>query len=514
MGTEGAWGQRVLAGIERTGNRLPDPVTLFLLSILGLVGLSALLAALGVAAVHPGTGKTIAAVSLADGAQIRRLLTELPQIFAGFPPLAMVLIVMMGVGVAERSGLIAMALGSLVRAVPPRLLTLTVVFAGVQASLAADAGYVVLTPLAAVLYHSVGRHPVAGLAAAFAGVAGGFSANLLPTSLDPLLAGITQTAARLIDPAYEVPVTANYYLMVAFVPLFTLVGALVSDRIVEPRLNATAPLAPDLRPEVAAATPEQRAAERRGGRYAGWTLLAAAAAMLALVLPEGAPLWDPAATIPLTPFLHALVALLFLVFLACGIAYGIGTGAVRSDRDVVRMMGASMADMGGYIILAFAAALFIALFGWSNIGAILAIEGAALLKAVGFTGLPLMLAIILVTCTLNLLIGSASAKWAILAPVLVPLLMLLGATPEATQAAYRVGDAITNPVTPLMPYFPLILIMAQRYVPGFGIGSLVATMLPFSLWFGISSTGLFAVWFLLDLPLGPGSGVGMPAPSR
>ncbi|WP_029013883.1 AbgT family transporter [Niveispirillum irakense] len=498
----------ILGVIERVGNRLPDPATLFLIAITILVVLSALLAAAGVSAVHPGTGKEIAAVSLLSAANISRLFTDMPTIFATFPPLAMVLLVMMGVGVAEKTGLIGASLGALVRAMPKNLLTFTVIFAGVQSSLATDAGYVVLIPLAGLMFHSVGRHPIAGIAAAFAGVSAGFSSNLLITGLDPLLAGITQAAARMVDPAYEVPVTANWYLMMSFVPLFSIVGTLVIDRLVEPRLLATAPMPTGHVVAIEEQTDDQRAAEKRGLKFAGITLLIAVAAMLAAVVPEGAIFRDAAGTV--TPFLHALVAILFVIFLLIGIAYGIGARIVRNDKDVVRMMGQSMSDMGGYIVLAFCCAVFIALFSWSNLGVILAIEGAALLQAAGFVGLPLMLALILVSAFINILIGSASAKWAILGPVLVPMLMLVGVSPEATQAAYRVGDSFTNPITPLLPYFPLILIMCQRYVPRFGIGSLIATMLPLAVWMGIAAVGLFSGWVLLDLPLGPGSAVMMP----
>lgn len=505
------FGQRMLDGIERAGNRLPDPVTLFLIAIVLVVFLSMVLAATGTSAVHPGTGKEVAAISLADGANIRRFLTELPTVFTSFHPLGLVLVVMLGVGVAERTGLIGVSLAALVRAVPDQLLTLTVVFAGVQASLAADAGYVVLTPLAAALFYSVGRHPIAGLAAAFAGVSGGFSANLLITSLDALLAGITTEAARLYDPQYEVLATANYYLMIALVPLFTIIGAVVTDRVVEPRLNRTSPV--DLPGgQETEPTAAQRAAEKRGLSFAGLTLLAVVAAVLFLTVPEGAILRDEAARDPLTPFYGAIVTILFIAFLLCGIAYGIGARVIRNDRDVVGMMNETMGTMGGYLVLAFAASVFIALFNWSQLGTILAINGAAFLQSIGITGLPLMLAIVLVASMINILIGSASAKWAILAPVMVPMLMGVGVAPEASQAAYRVGDAFTNIITPLLPYMPLILIMCKRYVSNFGLGSLIATMLPYSIWFGIGSTLLMCIWYLSGLPFGPGSYSTIPVP--
>jgi len=508
MAEKAGFGQRALDWVERTGNRLPDPATLFLIAILFIMALSVLLAALGTTAVHPGTGKEVAAVSLLAAENVQRLLVELPRIFANFPPLALVVVVMMGVGVAERTGLIAAALGGLVRAVPRWLLTPTVVFAGVMSSLATDAGYVVFIPLGAAIYASVGRHPLAGLAAAFAGVSGGFSANLLITGLDPLLAGISQAAAQIMQPGYIVQVTANYFLMMAFVPLFVGVGTWVTDRLVEPRLGSWTPPQGLAVAAMAEQDPAERAREKRGLRAAGLVLLALLALFATLVWPEGAVLRDAGGTIK--PFLDSLVTIAFLTFFLCGLAYGLAAGTIRSDRDAVGMMAKTMSDLGMYLVLAFAAAIFIALFTWSNMGLILAINGAALLQAAGFVGLPLLLALIVLTALINILVGSASAKWAILAPVLVPMLMLVGISPEATQAAYRVGDSITNPITPLLPYFPLILITAQRYVPSSGIGSLIALMIPFAVWFGIASTGLFALWFLLDLPLGPGAPVMLP----
>lgn len=504
-------GGGILGAIERVGNRLPDPATLFLIAIVILVALSAILSGMGVSAIHPGTGKEMAATNLLSGDNIRRFLIDLPTIFASFPPLAVVLLCVMGVGVAEKTGLIGVSLGALVRAVPKSMLTLIVVFAGVQSSMATDAGYVVLIPLAGMLFHTSGRHPIAGIAAAFAGVSGGFSSNLLVTSLDPLLSGISQAAARLVDPGYEVLATANWYLMAAFVPLFTVIGTLVTDRLIEPRLMRTAPVKANVMVAMEESSAEQQANEKRGLRFAGLVLLAITALFGVAVVPDGAILRDAAGTVE--PFLRGIVAVIFISFLTIGIAYGIGARVIRSDRDVVRMMSQSMSDMGGYIVLAFCCAVFIALFGWSNLGGILAVNGAAFLKEAGFTGLPLLLAIIIVSALINILVGSASAKWAILGPVMVPMLMLLGITPEATQAAYRVGDSFTNPITPLLPYFPLILIMCRRYVPTFGIGSLIATMLPLAVWMGIGAVLLFAGWYLLGLPLGPGSIIPMPMPS-
>lgn len=492
--------RRILDAIERAGNKLPDPVTLFIISIGLLMVISAFMAASGVGAVNPADGKPIAAVSLLDAAQIRRLFTELPQIFTGFPPLGIVLIMMIGVGVAERAGLFSAALAGLVKAVPKPLLTFTIVFAGCQVSIASDAGYVVLIPLSAAVFAASGRHPIAGLSASFCGVAGGFTANLSITTLDGLLSGLTQASAQLIDPAYQVAISSNWFIMMALVPVVSIVGTLICERIVEPRLNAgpawidPAPLEID----------DTRAArERRGLRWAGLTLLAYAGFIAFLSWAPDSALRDPADG-DFDPLLRGLIGVLFLAFLLMGLAYGIAARTIRNDRDAVRMASQGVAEMGSYLVLAFFAAVFVTLFAWSNLGALMAISGAEFLKSIGAGGLPILIMVILIAMGTDLLVGSASAKWAILGPVLVPMLMLLGISPEATQAAYRLGDSTTNMITPFMTYFPLILIVAQRYRPDFGIGSMIALMLPYTVAIFIASTTLFAIWYSLDIPFGPG----------
>lgn len=504
MGTSKArrgFGALLLDGIEWAGNKLPDPVTLFALAIALVIGLSAHYSSVGLSVTHPGTGKEVVAVSLLDVEQVRRLFNDMTKVFAEFPPLALVLMMMIGVGVAERSGLIGAALSGVVRATPKSLLTGAIVFAGVMSSLAADAGYVVLLPLAAAIYATSGRHPLAGLAAAFAGVAGGFSANLLVTPLDPLLAGLTQAAAQIIDPAREVKATANYFMMMALVPLFTLVGWWVTDRIVEPRLEGHTPWQMPGGVQPTEQSDLERRRERRGLFFAGFVALLLIGGFGWLSSGPGMPFRGDDGSFE--PLLKSIVAILFISFLLCGLAYGIAAATISSDKDAVKMMNAALGDMGGYIVLAFFAAIFIALFNWSNLGIIMSVNGAEYLKSLGFVGLPLLVSIVFVSASINVLIGSASAKWAILAPVFVPMLMQLGISPEWTQAAYRLGDSMTNPITPLMAYFPLILITAQRYVPQAGIGSLIALMLPYSIWFAITSTTMFALWFMADLPLGP-----------
>lgn len=499
--------------IERVGNKLPDPLSLFAILIGITILVSWIASAAGVTATHPGTGDTVSAVNLLDGAQIRRIFVEMPQTFAAFPPLGMVLVIMLGIGVAERSGLIAAALRGFVQSVPRSLLSGSVVFAGMMSSLAVDAGYVVLIPLGAVIFHSVGRHPIAGLAAAFAGVSGGFSANLLVTSLDPLLAGFTEPAAQLLDPAYAVLPTANYYLMIALIPVFTVLGAFVTDRILEPRLGSWDP--GEAGEEFAEGEGEDTGTlsplERKGLVRAGLAVLAFAAVVVWMVVPQGAPLRAPDSenleflVQRIDPFLRSMVALMTIAFFIPGLVYGLTTGTIRSDKDVARMSAEAMSSMGIYIVLAFAAAHLVAFFGWSNLGLITAISGAGFLQSIGFTGIPLLVGFVVVSATINLFIGSASAKWAIMAPVFVPMFMLLGYSPELTQAAYRIGDSITNILTPLLPYFPLVIVFAKKYEKDIGIGTLVASMLPYSVAFGIGGILVLIGWVILGLPLGPGS---------
>ncbi len=491
---------RALDSIERTGNALPDPVTIFFIFI-GLVMVASWLAhTAGISVVHPGTDETITAQNLFSDENVRRLFTDMAETFADFPPLGLVLVVMLGIGVADKTGLISAALKSFVASVPNVLLTGALIFAGIMSSLAVDAGYVVVIPLGAVLFYGVGRHPLAGLGAAFAGVSAGFSANLLLTSLDPLLASFTEPAAQLIASDYSVPVTGNWWLMIALTPVFIVVGSYVTESIVEPHLGAYTP--PD---DFDAEEVEDGAlteTERRGLRWAGIVTGAALLGVVLLSVPEGAPLAEFDALI------ESIVALMVFLFFLPGLTYGIVVGEIEDDSDVADMMADTMADMGAYIVLAFAAAHFIAMFEWSNLGSIIAISGADLLQSVGFTGLPLLFSFILVSALINLFVGSASAKWAIMAPVFVPMLMLAGEpgySPETVQAAYRIGDSFTNILTPLLPYFPLVIIFAQRYDEDAGIGSIIALMVPYSVSFGVVSIFVFLVWVLLGLPLGPGA---------
>ena len=502
---------RTLERIAEIGNRLPDPVTLFVLLAGSVILASTIFAgASEEVAQRDGTVVRQTVRSLLSAEGISWMFQSAVPNFTSFAPLGKVLTVMLGIGVAERSGLVAAALASLVRSVPDSAITATLVFAGIMSSMAADAGYVVLTPLGAVLFAGLGRHPLAGLAAAFAGVSGGYSANLLITGLDPMLAGLTQEAARTLDPTYTVNATANYYFMLASTFFVTAVGTLVTTRIVEPMLGewdmSKANLAEDEEvPGGDLDTPEAR-------RAFTWAMISAGvmgAAILGLAAFEGSPLRGEVAEgapaiSALAPFFQSIEVLIAGLFFVPGVVYGVMAGHIRSDKDVASMTADTMATMGAYIVLAFAAAQFVAYFNWTHLGAVSAVKGAGLLSQAGLRGIPLLLAFLVVATTMNLFVGSASAKWAFMAPVFVPMMMLMGISPEAVQATYRVGDSITNIITPLLPYLPVIIIFARRYDRDAGLGTLLASMLPYSIAFGICWAILLAVWIGFDWPLGPG----------
>lgn len=498
---------RMLDLVEKVGNALPHPATLFALFAFTVVIGSGIVGFLDFTATHPSTGKEIVPVSLLNGDGVRRMITSLVTNFTGFVPLGTVLVAMLGVGVAEGSGLLTAALRALVLAAPRRLITLVVVFAGVLSNAASEAGYVILIPLGAIIFHAFGRHPLAGLAAAFAGVSGGYSANLVLGTVDPLLAGITQEMARIIDPDYTVNPAANYYFMAASTFLITLLGTLVTETIVEPRLGTYTGSEESLSME------RLKPEERRGLKIAGVVVLAFATLLAAATIPERAVLRNPETGDLLhSPFLNGIVAIIFLMFLLPGVAYGIATRSMRNDSDVIHAMGKSMSTLGIYIVLVFFAAQFVAYFSWTHLGIITAIKGAELLKSIGLTGIPLVVCFTLVASAMNLFMGSSSAKWAVMAPIFVPMFMLLGFTPELTQAAYRIGDSVTNIITPMMSYFALIIAFAQKYTKDAGIGTIIATMLPYSVVFLIGWTLFLVLWIALELPVGPGAGLYLNTP--
>jgi aminobenzoyl-glutamate transport protein len=507
-----------LGAVERIGNALPDPVFLFLYLILGLVAISMAAAAAGWSVLHPTTNATIPALSLLSAANLQKLFVDMPTTFTHFHPLGYVLVVMLGAGVAERSGLLGAAMKAAIKDAPKALLTPAVAFVAMMGNLAADAAYVVLVPLAGVIFAAAGRHPVLGILCAFAGVAGGFSANLLPGQLDALLFGITEAAVETLNPEWNANIAGNWYFIAAMLVIFLPVIWIVTDLILEPRLGkwdggaggqASAGGHGGAGAAADAADGDVSAAARKGLARAGLATLGVIVVWLALVFAPGTPLIDESAQAgsQLTPFYRSLVAAFFLLFLAAGWAYGSAVGVIKGHRDLVAMMAESMKDMGYYLVLAFIAAHFVSMFQWSNLGLIIAVTGANALKATGLPAAALLAGIVVLSSIVNLFVGSASAKWALLAPVLVPMLMLLGISPEMSTAAYRVGDSATNIVTPLMVYFPLVLTFAQRWVPGFGLGSLLAAMIPYSFWLLLVGVLMTFGWVVLDLPLGPGAGI-------
>ncbi len=500
----------MLGAIERVGNKLPHPATLFALFALGIVFLSGIAALFGVTAVHPGTGEDVAAFNLMSREGLHLIMTRMVVNFTSFAPLGTVLVALLGIGVAEASGLMSTALRLLVISAPKRLLTFAIVFAGILSNTASEVGYVVLVPLGGMIFLAVGRNPIAGIAAAFAGVSGGYSANLLLGTIDPLLAGLSEEAARIIDPIYNVNPTANYYFMFISTFFIAYIGTWVTEKIVVPRLGE---YKGDAQPEeIKLLTGD----EKRGIRATFWTLIGVSLLLLWSAVPIEGGIWssipgsgfmrDPVTGDLLrSPFMSGIVAIIFLVAAILGIVYGIAAKTLKSNYDVINGMGKSMSTLGTYIVLVFFAAQFVAYFNWTNLGLIFAIQGANFIGSLGLGRIPLMIALVLISALINLVIGSASAKWAILAPVFIPMFMLLGYSPEFTQLAYRVGDSVTNMIAPMMSYFAMIVAFMERYDKNAGIGTIIATMLPYTVIFLVAWLIMLVFWILLGLPIGPGS---------
>lgn len=499
-----SWTERFLNVVERVGNALPHPATLFALFALFIILLSGFLSLFNIAVTHPGTGETIRVVNLLSVPGLHKILTNMVTNFTGFAPLGTVLVALLGIGIAEGSGLIGTALRLIILKSPPKLLTMVIVFSGVISNTASEVGYVLLVPLAAVIFLAAGRHPLVGLAAAFAGVSGGYSANLFLGTIDPLLAGLSQEAAQIIDPNYEVNPACNYYFMAVSTFLITFLGTWVTEKIVEPRLGVYQ--GSEKAEAITPLTPE----EKRGLRFTLVATVLFTALILAGLIPSNGYLRNPEnGDILRSPFMSGIVALLFLGAAVLGIAYGWGARTIKSDEDVMKGMAKSMQTLGSYIVLVFFAAQFVAYFNWTNIGLLVAVKGAEGLKASGLGPIPLMIAFVAASALINLAMGSASAKWAIMAPVFIPMFMLLGYTPEFTQAAYRVGDSVSNVISPMMSYFALIVAFMQRYDPKAGIGTVVSAMLPYTIIFFIGWVTLLVIWILLGLPLGFGAGMFM-----
>ncbi|MDP3437167.1 MAG: AbgT family transporter [Bacteroidales bacterium] len=488
---------RVLDTIEVVGNRLPHPATIFLMMAALVALLSWWASAAGLQATHPATGEIVSVKNLLNADGIRWIYTNVEHNFVKFPPLGLVLVIMIGIGVAEGSGLFTVLVRQLVLGAPKKLITAAIIIAGIFSHLASEVGYVILIPLGAMIFHALGRHPMAGFAAAFAGVSAGFGSNFLIGSVDPILAGLSTSAAQIIDPEMSINPMVNYFFMFTSAVMITIVGTWITEKIIEPRLGVYGGTEKPL------AIEQLTPVEKKGLRWAGYGTLIFIALMAWTIIPEDGLLRDPqTGGILKSPFFSGIVVGLLLLFFIPGLIYGIIVKTVKNDKDVVKHMTHSMKGLGGYIVLVFFAAQFIYWFNYSNLGLVLAIDGAQFLSHIGFTGIPLILAFVLLSAFLNMFMGSASAKWAIMAPVFIPMFMILGYHPGFTQAAFRIGDSVTNVITPMMSYFALIVTYAQRYDEKNGIGTIISLMIPYTVIFMIIWAILITVWMLLGIPVG------------
>src|SRR5690554_5159003 len=493
---------KALDSIERIGNKLPDPAILFFVLMLIIWALSAIFSSVNFEEIDPTTGSAIQIHNLLTSGALAEFLSSMVTTFTSFAPLGIVLVAMLGVGVAEHSGFINAGLKSMLQVTPKNLLTPMLILVAIVSHTATDAGYVLVIPLGGVIFYAAGRHPLAGIAAAFAGVSGGFSANFVPSGIDPLLQGFTQAAARIIDPAIELNPLNNWFFTGISSILIVGLGWYLTDKIVEPRLKRTAPVDENIEDE-----PTMDALEPHESK-AFW--VSAGAMVLGLiglffwVMPEDSAMRSPDGEVAsfAAPLMRSIVPLIFLVFLLPGVIYGYMVKTYKNSKDLIQSMSKAMTGMSYYIVMAFFCALFIEAFGKSNIGALLALKGASGLQAMALPAEITIVGIILLTAMVNLLIGSASAKWALIGPIMVPMLMQLNISPDLTQAAYRVGDSVSNIVTPLMPYFPLVVVFCQRYVKRTGIGTLVAMMIPYSAVFLVSWTIFLLIYWKLGIPLG------------
>ena len=488
-----------LGFIEKVGNALPHPATLFGSFALIILLFSWIGSLLQWGGIHPGTGEQVDVINLLSKDGIHQIILGMVGNYTGFAPLGIVMVALLGIGIAESSGLITAAVRVLVINSPKSMLTFIMVLTGLISNVASDIGYLLIIPIAGVVFNSVGRHPIAGMAAAFAGVSGGFSANIFIGTIDPLLAGLSTEAAQIVDPEYYVLPTANYYFMAASTFVIAFAATFITHKFVEPRLGK---YDGSVEPEKIERPTNK---ERKGLRWVGIVCLAWVALFAACLIPENGFFRGADGSILQTPLLKGFIAVLFFVAGSAGIVYGAITGKFKSDKDVLKGMADSYKGLISFLILVFFAAQFVAFFKWSNLGIVLAINGASVLQSMDIGLIPLVILFVLFSAFINLFMGSASAKWAILAPIFVPLFMLLGYSPELSQAVYRVGDSVTNIISPMMSFFALIIVYFEKYDKNSGMGTIISTMLPYSIGFLIIWLSFLIAWILLGIPLGPGS---------
>ena len=495
------WVTRALDKVEVVGNKLPDPAIIFFICLVIVWALSAALSGFTFDAIDPRSGEPVVVNNLLTGAALADFLSRMVTIFTGFAPLGVVLVAMLGVGVAEHSGFISAGLKRMLDSTPAKMLTPMVVLVAIISHTATDAGYVLVIPLAGVIFYAMGRHPLAGIAAAFAGVSGGFCANFIPSAIDPLLQSFTQSAAQIIDPAIQINPLNNWFFNSASTLLIVGIAWYLTDKVIEPRLkDVEVDGNPNDIPKFEDLSPKQTKALRA----ATITMLLGIVALIAILVPESSPMRDAQGSLTSfsAPVMQSIVPLIFLLFLLPGVVYGFMSGSYSTTKDMIDSMTKAMQGMSYYIVMAFFCALFIDAFGKSNLGALLAIEGAQVLQALALPSMVTIVGIIFLTAFVNLFIGSSSAKWALLGPIFVPMLMQLNISPDLTQAAYRLGDSSSNIITPLMPYFPLVVVYCQRYVKSTGIGTLLSLMLPFSISIILLWTLFLLAYWGLGIPLG------------
>lgn len=490
---------RFLYVVEVGGNALPHPASLFGLLALGVLVFSWIGSYLDWQAIHPATQETVNIVNLLSKEGVHRIFLEMVDNYTGFAPLGIVMVALLGIGIAESSGLIGAAIRLFVIKAPAKMLTFVIVLAGILSNTASDLGYVLIIPLAGIIFHAVGRHPIAGMAAAFAGVSGGFSANLFIGTIDPLLAGLSTESARILDENYYVLPTANYYFMAVSTFLIAFLATWISNRIIEPKLGK---YTGDVPAEPINPLTDR---ERKALRWVVYGIIAWMALILLTTLPENGFFRGPDNSLLRSPLLKGFIALLFFAAGSLGILYGGITGKFKRDEDVVKGMVESFKTLAAFMVLVFFAAQFVAYFKWSHLGLVIAIEGADLLQRMNIGMIPLLIMFIILSGFINMFMGSASAKWAILGPVFIPMFMLLGYSPELSQAVFRIGDSVTNIISPMMSFFALIIVYFEKYDKKAGIGTLISTMLPYSMLLFVFWSLLLVGWALLNLPLGPGA---------
>ena len=492
---------KILDFVERAGNKLPDPALLFFGLMIIIWILSALFSNFTFSEIDPSTKEAIVVKNLLSAESMASFLSNMVTTFTSFAPLGIVLVAMLGVGVAEHSGFINAGLKSILNITPKKLLTPMLILVAIVSHTATDAGYVLVIPLGGIIFYTAGRHPLAGIAAAFAGVSGGFSANFIPSGIDPLIQGFTQSAAQIVDPAIQLNPLNNWYFTSISSILIVLIGWYVTDKIVEPRLKN---VEVELEEGEEITMGDLTKLEKKAFYISTGVMLLSLLGLYFWAAPADSALRDAEGEIAsfTAPLMQSIVPLIFIIFLIPGVVYGLVAKTFASTKEIIESMTKSMQGMGYYIVMAFFCALFIDAFAQSNLGALLALKGASFLQSLNLPMQITIVGVVIITAFINIFIGSASAKWALIAPVIVPMLMQLNVSPDLSQAAYRVGDSVSNIITPLMPYFPLVVVYCQRYVKSTGIGTLVSMMIPFSIFFFILWTVFLLIYWALGIPLG------------